>query len=201
VGIFRWYEEQRSGLGAIFRTALDDAIQAGPECTARIDKHDWYLGGCVDEDLGKLSTLRARLPTLRYRAALFFLYEVQDPTKQLKYGKNPPVNHTAAEAALKSGVACGSLVESRWIDRGQAHDTQVGRILDEIDASLRTSPAVRTARRKVLVGATPSFEHVEPVWQFRVGDFRVIYDVDGQDRLVTVRAVVHKGNKTTGEIL
>jgi mRNA-degrading endonuclease RelE of RelBE toxin-antitoxin system len=75
------------------------------------------------------------------------------------------------------------------------------RILDEIDANLRASPTVRTARRKVLVGATPSFEHVQPVWQFRVGDFRVIYDVDGQDRLVTVRAVVHKGNKTTGEIL
>ena len=75
------------------------------------------------------------------------------------------------------------------------------RILDEIDANLRSSPTARTARRKVLVGATPSFEHVQPVWQLRVGDFRVIYDVDGQDRLVTVRAVLHKGNKTTGEIL
>ena len=56
-------------------------------------------------------------------------------------------------------------------------------------------------RREVLVGATPSFEHVQPVWQLRVGDFRVIYDVDEKDRRVTVRAVLHKGSKTTGEIL
>lgn len=75
------------------------------------------------------------------------------------------------------------------------------RILDEIDARLRAKPTVRTTRRKVLVGATPSFEHVQPVWQLRVGDFRVIYDVDDQDSLVTVRAVLHKGNKMTGEIL
>jgi len=75
------------------------------------------------------------------------------------------------------------------------------RILDELVAQLRARPTVVTARRKELVGATPSFEHVPPVWQLRVGDFRVIYDVDNQDRIVTVRAVLHKGNKTTGEIL
>jgi mRNA-degrading endonuclease RelE of RelBE toxin-antitoxin system len=75
------------------------------------------------------------------------------------------------------------------------------RILDEIDAQLRSSPNAVTARRKVLVGATPSFEHVQPVWPLRVGEFRVIYDVGGRDRVVTVRAVLHKGNKTTGEIL
>lgn len=75
------------------------------------------------------------------------------------------------------------------------------RILDEIDALLRSRPSVGTTRRKLLVGATPSFEHVQPVWQLRVGDFRVIYDVDENDRVVTVRAVLHKGSKTTGEIL
>lgn len=75
------------------------------------------------------------------------------------------------------------------------------RILDEIDAHLRSRPTIATARRKMLVGATPPFEHVQPVWQLRVGDFRVIYDVDEADRVVTVRAVLHKGNKTTGEIL
>jgi mRNA-degrading endonuclease RelE of RelBE toxin-antitoxin system len=75
------------------------------------------------------------------------------------------------------------------------------RILDEIWAHLRTSPTVVTTRRKMLVGATPSFEHVPPVWQLRVGAFRVIYDVNPGARTVVVRAVVHKGNKTTGEIL
>ena len=75
------------------------------------------------------------------------------------------------------------------------------RILDQIDYQLGSRPTVVTARRKMLVGATPSFEHVQPVWQLRVGDFRVIYDVDRRERVVIVRAVLHKGKKTTGEIL
>jgi prevent-host-death family protein len=72
------------------------------------------------------------------------------------------------------------------------------RILDAIDAQLTSKPTVETARRKVLVGATPSFEHVQPVWQLRVGDFRVIYDVDGRDRVVTVRAVLPQGQQDDG---
>ena len=75
------------------------------------------------------------------------------------------------------------------------------RILDEIAAQLPARPNVATAKRKILIGATPSFEHVPPVWQLRVGDYRVIYDVDVPGRVVVVRAVLHKGNKTTGEIL
>jgi mRNA-degrading endonuclease RelE of RelBE toxin-antitoxin system len=75
------------------------------------------------------------------------------------------------------------------------------RILDQIALQLRSTPTVVTARRKLLLGATPSFEHVQPVWQLRVGDFRVIYDVDGREQMVIVRAVLHKGKKTTGEIL
>ena len=75
------------------------------------------------------------------------------------------------------------------------------RILDQIDYQLGSRPTVVTARRKMLVGATPSFEHVQPVWQLRVGDFRVIYDADRRDHVVVVRAVLHKGKRTTGEIL
>ena len=75
------------------------------------------------------------------------------------------------------------------------------RILDEIEAQLRSTPTAITGRRKILVGATPSFEHVQPVWQLRVGDFRVIYDVHERDRVVIVRAVLLKGTKTTGEML
>lgn len=78
---------------------------------------------------------------------------------------------------------------------------QRNRVLDAIDAQLQSRPAVVTARRKVLVGATPSFEHVQPVWQLRVGDFRVIYDIDPRAHEVTIRAVLYKGKKTTGEIL
>ena len=75
------------------------------------------------------------------------------------------------------------------------------RILDEIEAHLLSTPTVITARRKMLVGATPSFTHVQPVWQFQVGEFRVIYDVGEDDGVVIVRAVLRKGTRTTGEIL
>jgi len=75
------------------------------------------------------------------------------------------------------------------------------RILDEIGWQLRSSPTVVTARRTMLVGATPSFEHVQPIWQLRVGDFRVVYDVDRSERVVIVRAVLRKGQQRTGEIL
>ncbi len=75
------------------------------------------------------------------------------------------------------------------------------RTLDQIDYQLGSRPTVVTTRRKMLVGATPSFEHVQPAWQLRVGDFRVIYDVDRREHIVIVRAVLHKGKKTTGEIL
>ena len=75
------------------------------------------------------------------------------------------------------------------------------RILDEIEAQLPSSPNVPTGRRKMLIGASPSFEHVPPVWQLRVGDYRVIYDIDVRKRVVVVRAILHKGTKTTGEIL
>lgn len=92
---------------------------------ARIDRRDWYLGGCVDEDIGKLGTLTARLPTLRYRAALFFLYEVAEPSRQLKYGTRPRVEQAVAKAALEANVASARLAESRSIDCGIVDGTSV----------------------------------------------------------------------------
>jgi mRNA-degrading endonuclease RelE of RelBE toxin-antitoxin system len=38
-------------------------------------------------------------------------------------------------------------------------------------------------------------------WQLRVGDFRVFYDVDVEQKAVIVRAVRRKGTRTTEEIL
>ena len=75
------------------------------------------------------------------------------------------------------------------------------RIVDEITAQLTEEPLRRTARKKELVGAAPSFEHVPPVWQLRIDAYRVIYDVDGEARTVTVRAILYKGEQTTREIL
>ena len=63
------------------------------------------------------------------------------------------------------------------------------RVVNDIESQLSHQPTVATRRRKCLVGLTPSFEHVLPVWELRVGDVRVFYDVDEQARRVYVRAV------------
>lgn len=39
------------------------------------------------------------------------------------------------------------------------------------------------------------------IWQLRVGDFRVFYDVDRERRQVIVRAVRRKGTRNTKEVL
>jgi mRNA-degrading endonuclease RelE of RelBE toxin-antitoxin system len=72
------------------------------------------------------------------------------------------------------------------------------RIAEEIEKQLRDQPAVATRNRKCLFGFTPSFEHDPPIWELRVGDFRVFYDVDEEGQ-VKVRAVREKAHGQTTE--
>jgi len=75
-------------------------------------------------------------------------------------------------------------------------------ILDSIDAQLKHEPTVQTRNRKILVGLTPPWEYVEPIWELRVGEYRVFYDVDEEASVVIVRAIRHKpAHKKTEEIL
>ena len=73
--------------------------------------------------------------------------------------------------------------------------------MDEVDGQLTKNPADATRRKKLLEGLTPPWDAVRPVWQLRVGDFRVFYDVDEERQEVIVRAIRRKGTKTTREIL
>ena len=75
------------------------------------------------------------------------------------------------------------------------------RIMDEVDTQLRKKPAMTTRRKKLLEGLVPPWDAGRPVWQFRVGDFRVFYDVDEERQEVIVRAIRRKGTQTTREIL
>ena len=76
------------------------------------------------------------------------------------------------------------------------------RLLEAIEDQLQNEPAVETRNRKKLFGLIPPFEAVLPVWELRVGDFRLFYDVDEAEKSVTVRAIRHKPpHKTTEEIL
>jgi len=75
-------------------------------------------------------------------------------------------------------------------------------VLDSIDKQLTHEPMRETRNRKMLPGLIPPWEHIEPVWELRIGEYRVFYDVDEANSTVTVRAVRHKPpHKTAEEIL
>ena len=75
-------------------------------------------------------------------------------------------------------------------------------ILDSVDEHLSHVPTRETRKRKILHGLVPPFEADPPIWELRVGEYRVFYDVDEVERIVYVRAVRHKPpHKTTEEIL
>ncbi len=76
------------------------------------------------------------------------------------------------------------------------------RIIDEMEAQLPHQPAVETRNRKRLAGVSPTFEHVAPVWELRVQDYRIYYDVDSDAKTVYVRAVRRKTpDQTTEDII
>jgi mRNA-degrading endonuclease RelE of RelBE toxin-antitoxin system len=76
------------------------------------------------------------------------------------------------------------------LDQLRTYDHRI--VLDAIEEHLAYQPTVRTRRRKELTNLTPSFEHVAPVWQLKVDDFRVFYAVDEHAHEVHVRAVRRK---------
>ncbi len=65
-------------------------------------------------------------------------------------------------------------------------------VVEGIEEHLAHEPTRVTRRRKCLAALSPSFEYVPPVWQLRIGDFRVFYDVDEAGNTVHVRAVRRK---------
>jgi mRNA-degrading endonuclease RelE of RelBE toxin-antitoxin system len=76
------------------------------------------------------------------------------------------------------------------------------RILNGIEEGLSVEPCVEARNRKVLMNLIPPFEAIPPVWELRIGEFRVFYDVDDETASVYVRAVRKKPpHKTTEEIL
>jgi mRNA-degrading endonuclease RelE of RelBE toxin-antitoxin system len=61
-----------------------------------------------------------------------------------------------------------------------------------IDEQLHHQPLVSTRNRKVLENPPASFEYEPPLWELRVGNFRVFYDVDEAGDVVFIRAVREK---------
>lgn len=75
------------------------------------------------------------------------------------------------------------------------------RVVAQIQSELSRHPTVPARQRKMLKELRPAWEHVPPLWQLRVGELRVFYDVDEVEQVVYVRRVIRKGTRTTGEIV
>jgi len=71
-------------------------------------------------------------------------------------------------------------------------------IFDSIEEQLAHEPETATRNRKLLENLTPPWQTVEPIWELRVGEYRVFYDVSLTESIVYVRAVRKKprGTKT-----
>jgi mRNA-degrading endonuclease RelE of RelBE toxin-antitoxin system len=77
-----------------------------------------------------------------------------------------------------------------------------GRITDAIEVMLSFDPLTVTRNRKPLFGVVADFDFVPPMWQLKVAEHRVFYDVDEVRNIVHVRAIRFKApGKTTQEIL
>jgi mRNA-degrading endonuclease RelE of RelBE toxin-antitoxin system len=86
------------------------------------------------------------------------------------------------------------------LEQLRKYDRQMVR--EGIRSQLAHEPTVATRKRKIITGLDPSFHYVPPLWQLRVGDYRVFYDVDETAQVVRVRAIRHKtGGVTTEEIV
>ena len=87
-------------------------------------------------------------------------------------------------------------------DLGRLRGNQRAQILDRIDVQLRYEPARQTLNRKMIMGLVPPWNQFDPVWELRIGEYRVFYDVDEEEMTVIIRAIRHKPpHKRTEEIL
>lgn len=76
------------------------------------------------------------------------------------------------------------------------------RVLDAVRVQLVGEPTTPTKDRKVLVNLVPPWAAEPPIWELRIGEYRVFYDVSEDERVVYVRAVRRKSaGRTTEDIL
>jgi mRNA-degrading endonuclease RelE of RelBE toxin-antitoxin system len=76
------------------------------------------------------------------------------------------------------------------------------RIARAIDVKLPDEPTKETKSRKPLPNVSADFDFDPPLWELRVGEFRVFYDVDLDQSMIRVRAVRRKrASQTTEDVL
>ena len=72
-------------------------------------------------------------------------------------------------------------------------------IVDAIEEQLANTPETPTKNRKLLENLIPPWESVPPIWELRVGEYRVFYDVAPTESVVYVRAVRMKPRQAKTE--
>ena len=77
-----------------------------------------------------------------------------------------------------------AIEELTWFKKYEQNE-----IIDEIEAQLRYEPTVETRNRKRMRPNTTA------EWELRIGNFRVLYDVDEQARIVDIERIgLKRGN-------
>jgi mRNA-degrading endonuclease RelE of RelBE toxin-antitoxin system len=71
--------------------------------------------------------------------------------------------------------------------------------VDAIGEQLASTPETPTKNRKLLENLIPPWESVPPIWELRVGEYRVFYDVDRTESVVYVRAIRRKRRQAKTE--
>jgi mRNA-degrading endonuclease RelE of RelBE toxin-antitoxin system len=75
-------------------------------------------------------------------------------------------------------------------------------VIHAIETQLVDTPMVWTRNRKPLANLIPPWTAELPIWELRVGAYRVFYDVSEEEGVVYIRAIRKKpAGTTTEEIL
>ena len=76
------------------------------------------------------------------------------------------------------------------------------RVLDAIAEQLPSQTTIPSRHRKLLINLVPPWTADPPIWELRVGDHRVFYDVAEEEGVVYVRAIrLKRAGKRTEDIL
>jgi mRNA-degrading endonuclease RelE of RelBE toxin-antitoxin system len=75
-------------------------------------------------------------------------------------------------------------------------------VIEAVETQLVHEPTSPARNRKLLVNLIPPWDAMPPIWELRVGEYRVFYDVSEEEKTVYVRAIRRKpSGKRTEEIL
>ena len=66
------------------------------------------------------------------------------------------------------------------------------KILDEIEKQLLNKPTVPTRNRKLLINLVPPWDFSSVIWELRMDDYRIFYDVDEAKKELYIRVVRKK---------